>query len=159
MTPELHRAVTQTLRACGIRLRPDAQIGELTTYLEKQGVILGTVGQQLTATMNGTPADVATVLTALTSKPELKKNFVVPTAEVTHLSDLVDAQSKSAFISANGFDAYSKLVSESKTPKLGPVNLSPDATRADAQRWTRQEKVDFITQYGDAAYATILARK
>src|ERR1700690_2803058 len=110
MTPEIFRAVSQTVRACGLRLRPDAQVGEIVSYMESKGVTLGTVGTQLTATMNGQPVDVATVLTALPSKPEVKQHFVTPTDQVTHLSDLSDTASKTAYISKYGYPAFEKMV-------------------------------------------------
>jgi hypothetical protein len=122
-------------------------------------VTLSHVGAQLTAVQNGHPADIGVMLTALTSKPEVKSNFVTPTDDVHHLSDLSDAKSRSDYIAKFGYAAFEKLVGDSRTPKLGDVNLGPDATAKDVKRWTLKEKVEFVRQYGDAAYAACLARK
>jgi hypothetical protein len=156
--PEIYAALQSSFRALGIRLHPNANVTSLYSALVSAGIELTADGALLSATQNGQPINIATSLRALVSKPETRANFVQEGAGVQHLSDL-DKQGRSDYIRDHGFDAFQKLVADSRSPKLrSDVELGPDAKAKDVKQWTRDEKTQFINQWGFPAYQRCVGR-
>jgi hypothetical protein len=154
ISAELDSAFRRAFSEAGVKLQPETKTSDIVSALGNMGVSASIQDDVLLLAQGQTQMNTSLALRSFSTKPENAKFFILETVDPRTWR----TAKKIEYIAKHGEQAYRKLV---QTPVLeaGVRVLDPNMGRADYQNLTRQEKMEFIRQYGDSAVSRIFLRR
>jgi hypothetical protein len=153
MSRELDAAIRKGFSDARVRLAPDVKLGDIVKALEAMGVQCSVQDSFLILSQGSTMLHTELSLKTFATKPENAKFFVL---EGSHPSTW-STSTKTKWIAEHSADEYAKLLRQPREPGIGVLSL--DLTRAQYLSLTREEKLDFVRNFGSDGVSRVMARK
>ena len=153
VTSAVDSALRRAFSEASVRLAPETKITDVIAALGTLGIVAEITDGVLVLRQDQTQFNTSLALRNFSKRPEHAKFFVQEGQHPAQWS----TKTKIEYINKNGEAAYRKLC-QSPVLDAGIKVLDPNMRRADYLQLTRQERMSFISEYGDAAVAKIFQK-
>lgn len=150
----LDSALRRGLSEAGARPKPETTMTQIVEALAATGVTAELLDGILVLRQEQTQFNVAMALKGFAAKPENVRFFVTENDNPKNWTP----EMRTKYIRENGPDAWARLANGKPLQPAVKV-LDRNMGRADYAQLTRQEKLDFIREFGVSAVEKILGRK
>jgi hypothetical protein len=149
---ELDSALRRAFSDASIRVRPETKMTDVLHALEALGVSAAVEDGILVLTQGQTEMNPPKALKNFAHREGNENFFILETVDPKTWTNA----KRIAYIREHGSEAYGKICRE---PVLAPAVrvLDPRMSKADYTQLTRQEKINFVREYGEDAVRRIFS--
>jgi len=153
ITAQVDSALRRGFSEASVRLDPETRITDVLASLETLGITATIQDGVLLLAQGQTQMNTSLALRSFSQRPEFAKFFVQEGQHPYQWSK----EKKLDYLSKHSAEEYRALV-QRPVLEAGLKVLDPNMSRKDYESLTRQERIQFIREYGANAVSNVMAK-